>query len=124
MQQRAGTFPRLALEAALAQRAAIVDDLLQIAGLTREHAEAGRKDPQAMAHIYALFLRAQFREPRAYPVIGDFFSLPSELVFDLTGDVVTEDLPRILASVCRGNLRGIMPLVEQSSINAYVWNAA
>lgn len=124
LQQRTGTLPRPALEVAIAQRAAIVDDLLQILAQPREHAEAGRAEPQARAHIYALFLLAQCREPRAYPVIVDFFSLPGELVFDLTGEVVTEDLKRILASVCGGDLRGIRQLVEQPIINAYVRNAA
>jgi hypothetical protein len=77
-----------------------------------------------MAHLYALYLLAQFREPRAYPLIVDFFSLPGDLSLDLTGDVVTEDLDRILASVCGGDTSLIIRLAEHPYANAYVRNAA
>ena len=45
-----------------------------------------------MAHIYAMYLLAQFREPRAYPLIVEFFSIPGDIALDTTGDVATEDL--------------------------------
>ena len=57
-----------------------------------------------MAHIYAMFLLAQFREKRAYPLIVDFFSAPGDIAAEATGDVVTEYLSRILASVCGGDV--------------------
>jgi hypothetical protein len=53
--------------------------------------------PHYLAHIYAMFLLAQFRQERAYPLIVNFFSIPGEITLDATGDVVTEDLNRILA---------------------------
>ena len=42
LQQRTGTFPRQALQAAIAQQDEIVDRLLRILVHTREHAEAVR----------------------------------------------------------------------------------
>ena len=44
-----------------------------------------------MAHIYAMYLLAQFREPRAYPLIVEFFSIPGDIALDTTGDVATEE---------------------------------
>src|SRR5262245_42317067 len=64
-----GTFPRRALEAAIVAKEEITPLLLPL--LTHPpatiHAWSAQKD--YMAHIYALFLLAQFRESRAYPLI-------------------------------------------------------
>ena len=77
-----------------------------------------------MAHIYAMYLLAQFREPRAYPLIVEFFSIPGDIALDTTGDVATEDLGRILASVSCGDIRLMTTLVENEHANEYVRVAA
>lgn len=43
---------------------------------------------------------------------------------DLAGDVVTEDLGNILASVCSGDMSGMADLAENSQVNDYVRSAA
>jgi hypothetical protein len=90
----------------------------------RAHAQDLLDEPEYMAHVYALYLLAQFREPRAYPLIVDFFSLPGDVSLDLTGDVVTEDLDRLLASACVGETRLIHRLAESPYANAYGRTAA
>ena len=119
-----GQFPRKALEEAVANQEAITPRLLEIL----EHAEQNIREiaeqPRYMAHIYAMFLLAQFRENRAYSLIAKFFSLPGELTLELTGDVVTEDLNRILASVSHGDTSLMKQLVENEDINEYARNAA
>jgi Protein of unknown function (DUF1186) len=77
-----------------------------------------------MAHIYAMYLLAQFREPRAYPLIVEFFSIPGDIALDTTGDVATEDLGRILASASCGDIRLMTALVENEHANEYVRVAA
>jgi hypothetical protein len=77
-----------------------------------------------MAHIYAMYLLAQFREPRAYPLIVEFFSIPGDIALDTTGDVATEDLGRILASVSCGDTRLMTALIENEDANEYVRIAA
>jgi hypothetical protein len=119
-----GVLPRQELRAAIAQQDTIIPALLQILAYARDHAQDLQDEPEYMAHLYALYLLAQFREPRAYPLIVDFFSLPGDLSLDLTGDVVTEDLDRILASVCGGDTSLIIRLAEHPYANAYVRNAA
>ena len=47
-----------------------------------------------------MYLLAKFREPRAYASLAKIVSKPGETVFDRMGDGVSEDLGRILASVC------------------------
>lgn len=77
-----------------------------------------------MGHIYAMYLLAQFRERDAYPLIFDFFSIPGEVSLEVTGDVVTEDLENILASVSCGDVSLIQALAENESVNEYARAAA
>ncbi len=117
-----GTFPRKALKEAIAKQEQITPALLKII----EHVTQNIEELQEnyMAHIYALYLLAQFREERAYPLIVDFFSIPGEITLDLTGDVVTEYLGRILASVSGGDTGLMTSLVENEEANEYVRAAA
>jgi hypothetical protein len=118
-----GTFPREAVAQAIAQCEAVTPELLRVL------AEAQPKiehliESDSMAHIYAMYLLAQFREPRAYPLIVEFFSIPGDIALDTTGDVATEDLGRILASVSCGDIRLMTALVENEHVNEYVRVAA
>jgi hypothetical protein len=60
-----------------------------------------------------------WREPRAYPYVVRWLSLPGEAPFDIADDVVTQDGGRILAAVCDGNLEPIKALVADRSANEY-----
>jgi hypothetical protein len=125
LQQDEGPLPRRALEAAAAQRDEITPVLLQIIEDTTQHAEEFLAErPGAMEPIYAMYLLAQFREPRAYPAIVALVSLSGELPLNLLGDVITEDLPRILASVSCGHPILMQALAENEEINEYVRDAA
>jgi len=77
-----------------------------------------------MAHLYAMFLLAQFRETRAYPLVVRFASLPGDLLDSLCGDFITEDLGQVLASVCGGDLAGIQTLIENEATDQWVRGAA
>ena len=72
-----GTFPREAVAQAIAQREAIIPELIRILAEAQHNIEH-LSDSDSMAHIYAMYLLAQFREPRAYPLIVVFFSVPGE----------------------------------------------
>jgi hypothetical protein len=119
-----GTFPRLALEAAIAAKEEITPLLLPLLTYSPAMVHAWSAQKAYMAHIYALFLLAQFRESRAYPLIVNFFATPGEMALDVTGDVVTEDLGRILASVCGGDDHLIKQLAENEEANEFVRGAA
>jgi hypothetical protein len=71
-----------------------------------------------------MFLLAQFRETRAYPLVVRFASLPGDLVDSLCGDFITEDLGQVLASVCGGELAGIQSLIENEATDQWVRGAA
>lgn len=119
-----GTFPRQALKEAMARREQITPVLLQILEEAAHNIEDVYEQEDYMAHIYAMFLLAQFREKRAYPLVIDFFSAPGDISLEATGDVVTEDLAQILASVCCGDASLIKQLAENEAADEYVRNAA
>ena len=123
-----GTFPREAVEAAIAQREEITPHLLAFIEHACENAEHLVDDSDEtggyMGHIYAMFLLAQFRERAAYPPIVRFFSLPEDLCDALAGDIVTESLPNILASVSCGDTTLIREMVENSSLSERVRGSA
>jgi hypothetical protein len=119
-----GVFPRRAVEGAIANRQQITPELLRILREARQNVKKLVDQEDYLAHIYAMYLLAQFRESRAYPLIVDFFSMPGEVSLDLTGDLVTETLGRILASVCHGDVSLIKQLVEDENANEYVRDAA
>jgi len=64
-------------------------------------AEIGAKKNQDawIGHLYAFHLPAQFREPRAYPLVIRYARLPSDTLELIDGDFVTEGLAAVLAWV-------------------------
>jgi hypothetical protein len=119
-----GFFPRKAVLEAIAKCEQITPELLSILEYARRNIHRLCGTEAYMAHIYALYLLAQFREKAAYPLIVGFFSIPGEITLDVTGDVVTEDLGRILASVSHGDMSLMEKLIENESANEYVRGAA
>jgi hypothetical protein len=80
---------------------------------------SGGSPEEATLFCYALYLLAKWREPRAYPYVVRWLSLPGEAPFAIAGDVVTQDGGRILAAVCDGDLEPIKALVVDRSANEY-----
>lgn len=121
------TFPREAVEAAMSMQEAITPELLHILEDTVTRAveiEAEDTEQTYYAHMYALYLLAQFRETRAYPLVVGFARLDERLLETFAGDFVTEGLCRVLASVCGGDLGPIKALIEDPTLYEYARDAA
>ena len=120
-----GEFPEDILTEAIDQHGSIIPLLL-------EELRRAAADPEALydlggsyiRHIYAMYMLAQFRVAAAYPLLVDFVSTPGEVVMELMGDVITEDLERMLASLCHGDLGPIRRLIEDPEVNEWVRSAA
>ena len=119
-----GKFPMKAMWAAIEQREAITPELLRVVEAVADNPAEFAKRQDYMIHLFALFLLAQFREKRAYPGIVKMFSAPGETPFDLAGDIVTEGLSQIFASVYDGNPALLHGLVESEQVNEFVRDAA
>jgi hypothetical protein len=100
--------------------------------LLLEELQSAVADPKALfdkgfsyfRHLYAIYLLAQFRVAAAYPPLVEFVSTPGEIVMEILDDTVTEDLGRILASLCHGDLAPIKRLIEDSEVNEWVRSAS
>ena len=124
LENNTGKFPRQAVERAIEEKEAITPVLLENLEKWKDNLEELVELPNYFLHIYAMYLLAQFNEPKAYPLIIEFFSTPGEITLDVTGDLVTEDLARILANVSHGDIEPVKQLIENPQINEYVRSAA
>jgi hypothetical protein len=119
-----GSFPEHLVAEAVARRDEVIPALLETLEDIDRNPEPWLVDQKRMVHIHAFYLLALFRETRAYPLLVRIFSRPGEFAFDLAGDMVTQDLGRILASVSGGDLGGMAALIENEQANEYVRSAA
>ncbi|HPG67785.1 MAG TPA: DUF1186 domain-containing protein [Candidatus Hydrogenedentes bacterium] len=126
LERNTGVFPRKAVEVAMEMRDEITPRLLHILEDVIERADeivTEEKDGAYFAHLYAMYLLAQFRETRAYPLVVRFTRLEENLLDALAGDFITEDLCRVLASVCDGNTGPIEELIEDRGVGEYARSA-
>lgn len=89
-------LPTAALVAAMDQPEAVVPGLLALVDEALADPEVAEHD----GHLYALYLLAQFREPRALEPALTLLRLPADLQECLLGDCLNEGMPSILASLC------------------------
>ena len=120
---RRHNYPRAAMEAALADREGSVPHLVRGIEYACEYPDArGPEGTDYMMHLFALFLLAQFREESALPVVVRLAKHPE--VEWLLGDCITEDLPRIFASVCGADTTPIRELIEDTQADEFVRSSA
>ena len=116
-------FPQTAINEAIRQKDQIVPELLALIENPEDLFQKCERQPDYMGHVYAMFLLAQFRIPRAIPLVIKIYSYPREQVDLLGWDLVTEDLPRIVASVFAGDPSPIKALIENEDADEYVRDA-
>ena len=68
------TFQREALQAAILQQEVITPALLSIVERIANNPQFLDENPDYMGFTYAIYLLAQFREKRAYPLIVQYFA--------------------------------------------------
>ncbi len=121
-----GFFPEEALAAAIAQQDGITPHLLHLLEDTIERAAELAAEESAelwTGHLHALYLLAQFRETRAYPLAIRLAHLPPEILWGLAGELASEGLQRILASVYDGDLGPIKALIEDEAADEFARSA-
>jgi len=112
------TQPVEALAAADLHREALIGPLLQ--GIVRGLEDpTGLPESDATLFSYAMYLLAKWREPRGYPLIVRWLSLPGREAFAIGGDTVTQEGSRFLASTCGGDLEPIKALILNRQANEY-----
>ncbi len=119
-----GYFPEKVLKEAISRKEEISDDLLQILKNTSQNLLKKAGVDYYFAHIYAMYLLAQFRDERAYPVLIELITGSQEEVDVLLGDLITEDLGNILASVYNGDLTLLYNVIEDNNLDQFIRGAA
>ncbi len=115
-----GVFPGEAITQILDRKEESIPVLLTILEKSITEVDTLLAEEDYFGHIYAMFLLAQLREKLAYKLIADFFSLPEETTWELTGDILTEDLGRILASVSCGDTTHINKMIENPDLESLI----
>jgi hypothetical protein len=112
------------LEAAVAQREAITPELLRVLDEVASDPEGYEKRENGNLALCAIFLLAQFREKRAYPLIVRIVSAPEASPCLLPKDLTSSGLDSILASVFDGDLRPLRDLIQNESADEFArWSA-
>ena len=71
-------------------------------------------------HVVSIYILAYLRNTEAYPLIIKLITHTGEKVVQLTGEVFTEALGRILASLYDGDLSAIKAVVENANLNPWI----
>jgi hypothetical protein len=119
-----GAYPREALIKATENREAVTPGLLQIIKKTLETDCSVIEQDDYRLCIYAMYLLAQFREKKAYPLIVRFFSMPDERALEIVAFMFIEDLGRILASVSCGDTTLLKELIENRQAQELIRSSA
>jgi hypothetical protein len=76
------------------------------------------------AHFFAIFLLAEFEAEEAFPAIRKILSLPDGLPCDLFGDLVVDDLPKVLAPFTRDRPEILEEMIGDFSLDESVRGGA
>jgi hypothetical protein len=122
LQYLTASFPEAAIESALHRQVEMTPILLNFLNEVIDNYES--VEDVYFGHLYALFLLAKFREKEAYPLVIKIMSLPDDWPENILGDIITEDLRNIVASLYNGDLTSIQAVIENPNLNTWSRNAA
>lgn len=106
-------FPISAVRDARNIQEELIPELLNRVNFAIEQAETLPND--YMGHIFALYLLAEFRVRDAYEPIIRIYSL-SEKALDFLGDILTDGLDSIAASVAMGRYTELLAIFENRTL--------
>ena len=127
-QYEVGTFPKAVLEAAISSQETVTPILLEQLQEVADLGDDLPKDRNVTLVFFAAYLLAQFREPRALPIMLKMVAASPKTVSRLLGYVISESLARIMASMASSSgenaLEAMQPLIEGEEVHPQVRYAA
>ena len=121
---RDGTFQEESILEARKKKEEVTEELLLELEEVANDIEKYHKDQTYFLPLYAMFLLAEFREKRAFPIIIKLITNNQKAVDNLLGDLITGDLKKILASTFDGNIDYLYDIITNLKLNEYVRGAA
>jgi Protein of unknown function (DUF1186)/SEC-C motif len=118
-----GVFPKDELQILIDNKEEAIPFLLESLSDVKKLYERLEAEENYILPFYSLFLLAQFREKKAYPLVYEIFSYDAETVDDYWGDMITEDVGRILASTSNGDVSLINEIIRNEENYEYVRSA-
>ncbi|WP_299734985.1 DUF1186 domain-containing protein [uncultured Endozoicomonas sp.] len=123
-----GKLPKAALQAAVANQDAVTPILLDHLKETIALGDDLPKHHNTTLLFFSAYLLAQFREPKALPLMVELVSASPKTVSRLLGYVISESLGRMLASIMSNAevdaIETLQPLIENDHTHPQVRNAA
>ena len=116
--------PEAALRAAEEHRAELTPRLLASLAEVVARPEILADDGDLQLPFFAMYLLAVWRERLAHPLLLGFLRLSGDQCVDLSGDIVTEDMDRMLAQTAGGDPRGLLALARDPAVNEWARVAA
>jgi len=105
-----GTYKREPIDAAIGIKKEITPYLVEVLeNIIVDPSECIEKE-NYHSHIYAVMLLGHFNEHKAHEAIIKLFSLPEDIIQELFGELIMEDLPVILLRTSNGNFDFIRSL--------------
>jgi len=113
-----GVSPTKAYEVLINQQHESTPRLLQLLKEAIERHD--RTGDYYVAHIHALLLLSQFKEKKAYPLVIELLNLPIDSIDRLIADMLTETIPKIIASIYDGNPEPLFAILVNKETNEFV----
>ena len=121
-------LPVLAIRAAIEQQQEITPVLLKGLDVVKIREKCSSSASKSRFAVHALYLLAQFGESRAWPLVIELFSSMSAQENISIGDdfdeIVCDSLSQIFATLSNGDIRPLQSIIENTSIDEYVRDAA
>lgn len=108
-------FPIDAVNAAIAKKDQITPQLLEILQNSIDHFEA----VDNFSYLFAMFLLAEFKEKRAFPLMLDFILKANDNYHELLVDKLECFTHNIMGSVYDGNINALKKIIEDESSNLW-----
>ena len=116
-------YQRDAVEEALSRRQELTPYLIKIIETVADNPLIYSLE-QRTGHIYAAALLSHFEETAAHLPLIRAFSIPSEQMEEIWGDMSVDILPTFLYRTCGGSLEAIMELAANRTVDQYVRSSA
>lgn len=115
-----GVYAREMVEAAISRQAEITPRLIETLQQVIQDPQSIIDNHERFDHIYTLMLLGHLKTVEAHPVIIELFHLQEDTLIRLYDDILTSDLPTVLANTCGGDIEPMKSLVVDPGVFDFV----